>query len=167
MTKTNWQNDGQAENSITPKNNSVLQGKGGGGHNQVFSIARTMSMRGEQIRVSKFGKFPFFLRWKNVLSVSAYVAPPFNPVKVGTRTWCTLIDRCIIRYISGKRAFYPLHVRYSCGHYLASRPTYIPIARASSGRGDKFCHRITKFCIFLSVSFPVHIRSPVSPSIIA
>ena len=34
-------NDGQAENSITPKN-SVL--RGAVGYNQVFSIARTMSM---------------------------------------------------------------------------------------------------------------------------
>ena len=26
----------------------------------------------------------------------------------------------------------------------------MPIARALSGRGDKFCHRITEFCILMS-----------------
>ena len=107
-----------------------------------------------------FGKCPFLLRWKNVLFVSHALHLRFIRNKSVTRTVVSVNRPFIIRYISGKRAFSPLHVRYSCCHCLASRLN-IPIARASSDRGDKFCHRITKFCIFLSVFLPLHIRSPV------
>ena len=92
-----------------------------------------------------FGKCPFLLRWKNVLSVSHPLHLRFSRNKSVTRTVISVNRPFIVRYISGKRAFFPVHFRYSCGHCLASMP-YIPIARASSGRGDKFYHRITKFC---------------------
>ena len=96
-----------------------------------------------------FGKSPFLLRWKNVVSVSHPLHLRFSWNKPVTRTVISVHRPFIMRYISGKRAFSPLHFRYSCGHCLASMP-HIPIARALSGRGDKFCHRITKFCTFLS-----------------
>ena len=107
-----------------------------------------------------FGKCPFLFRWKNVLSISRPLHLRFSRNKSVTRTVIDVNQPFIMRYISGKRAFFPLHFRYSCGHCLASMP-HIPIARASSGRGDKFCHWITKFCTFLSVNPPLHIRSPV------
>ena len=107
-----------------------------------------------------FGKCPFLLRWKNVLSVSHPLHPRFSRNKSITRTVISVNRPFIMRYISGRRAFYSLLLQYSCGHCLASMP-HIPIARASSDRGDKFYHRITKFCKFLSVCSPLHIRSPV------
>ena len=114
----------------------------------MFSKPRTMSMRG-----NKF-KFPSSVNFH-----SSYIGRRFCPLLIcctsvlSVKVWYSYGNRqFIIRYISDKRAFYPLHVRYSCGHYLASR-LHIPIARTSSGRGDKFCHRITKFCIYLSGFF--------------
>ena len=92
----------------------------------------------------------------------SYVGRMFCPfltsVLAGTSRTVISVNRpFIIRYISGKRAFFPLHFRYSCGHCLPSM-SHIPIARASSGRGDKFCHRITKFCTLFvrlpSVTYP-------------
>ena len=116
----------------------------------MFSIARTMNMCGNKFVFLVFGKCPFLLRWKNVVSVSHPLHLRFSLNKPVTRTVISVNRPFIMRYISGKRAFSPLHFRYSCGHCLASMP-HIPIARASSGRGDKFCHRITNsahFCPF-------------------
>ena len=107
-----------------------------------------------------FGKCWFLLRWKNVLSVFHPLYLSFSWNKSVTRTVISVNRPFIMRFISGKRAFFTLHFRYSCGHCLASMP-HIPIARASSGRGDKFCHRITKFWTFLSVCPMLRIRSPV------
>ena len=126
----------------------------------MFSIARTMNMCGNKFVFLVFGKCPFLLRWKNVVSVSHPLHLRFSRNQPVTHTVISVNWPFIMRYISGKRAFSPLHFRYSCGHCLASMP-HIPIARASSGRGDKFCHRITKFCTFLSVCSLLHIRSPV------
>ena len=107
-----------------------------------------------------FGKCPFLLRWKNVLSVSHALHLRFSRNKYVTRTVISVNRPFITRYISVKCAFFSLHVWYSCGHCLASR-LHIPLVRASSGRGDKFCHRITNFCKFLSVFPPLHISSPM------
>ena len=105
-----------------------------------------------------FGKCPFLLRLKKVLSVSHLLHLRFSRNKSVTCTVVSVNRPFIMRYISGKREFLPLHFRYSCGNCVASMP-HIPIARASSGRGDKFCHQITKFYIFLSVCPQLHIRS--------
>ena len=94
-----------------------------------------------------FGKCPFLLRWKNVLSGSHALHLRFIRNKSVTRTVISVNRPFIIRYTSGYRAFFPLHVRCSYGHCLTSR-LHIPIARTLSSRGDKFCHRITKCCIF-------------------
>ena len=48
------------------------------------------SMRGKKFEFPSFGKFPFLLRWKNVLSVFSYVALPFYSVKV----WYSSGDVC-------------------------------------------------------------------------
>ena len=74
-----------------------------------------------------FGKCPFLLRWKNVLSVSHPLHPRSSRNKSVTRTVISVNRPFIMRYISGKRAFFPINFRYSCGHCLASIP-YIPIA---------------------------------------
>ena len=89
-----------------------------------------------------FGKCSFLLHWKNVLSVSHPSHLRFSRNKSVTRTVISVNRPFIMRYISSKCAFFPLHFQYSCGHCLASMP-HILIARAVSGRGDKFCHRIT------------------------
>ena len=107
-----------------------------------------------------FSKCPFLLRWKNVLSVSHPLHLRFSRNESVIHTVISVNRPFIMRYISGKHAFFPLHFRYSCGHCLASMP-HMLIARASSGRGDKFCHRITKFYTFSSVRSPLHIRSRV------
>ena len=107
-----------------------------------------------------FGKCPFLLRWKNVLSGSHALHLRFIQNKSVTLTVISVNRPFIIRYISGKSAFFPLQVRCSYGHCLTSR-LHMPIARALNGRGDKFYHRITIFCILYSVFHPVHIRSPV------
>ena len=80
-----------------------------------------------------FGKCPFLLRLKNVLSVSHPLHLRLSQNKSVTRTVISVNRPFIMRYIFGKRAFFPLHFLYSCGHCLASIP-HIPIARASSGR---------------------------------
>ena len=80
-----------------------------------------------------FGKCPVLLRWKKVLSVSHPLYLRFSRNKSVTLTVISVNRPFIMRYISGKHAFFLLHFRYSCGHCLASVP-YIPIARASSGR---------------------------------
>ena len=128
----------------------------------MFSIARTMNMWGNKFVFLVYGKCPFLLRWKNVLSVSHPLHLRFSRNKTDTCTVIFVNRPFIMRYISGKHVFVPLHFRYSCGHCLPSMP-HVPIATASSGRlrGDKFCHRITQFCTFLSVCPPLHIRSPV------
>ena len=107
-----------------------------------------------------FGKCPFLLPWKNVVSVSHQLHLRCSRNKSVTHTVISVNGPFIMLYISGKRAFFPLPFRYSCGHCLASM-CHIPMARASSVRGDKFCHRITKFCTVLSVCPPLHIRSLV------
>ena len=107
-----------------------------------------------------FGKCLFLLCLKNVLFVSHPLHLRFSRNKSVTHTVISVNQPFIIRYISGKSAFFSLHFQYSCGHCLASVP-HIPIARGSSGRGDKFCHQITKFCTFLPVCPSLHIRSPV------
>ena len=93
-----------------------------------------------------FGKCPFLLRWKKVLSGSHALHLCFIRNKSITRTVISVNRPFIIRYTSGYRAFFPLHVLCSYGHCLTPR-LHIPIARTLSGREDKFCHRITKFCI--------------------
>ena len=103
-----------------------------------------------------FSKFPFLLRWKNVLSSSHALHFPIIRYKSVTHTLISVNRPLIIRCISCKRAFYLLHVRYSCRHCLAST-FHTPIVRASSSRIDEFCHRITKFymfCCFPSVIYP-------------
>ena len=93
-----------------------------------------------------FGKCPFLLRWKNVLSSSHALHLRFIRNKTVTPTVISVNRPFIIRYTSSKHAFFPFNVRCSYGHCLTSR-LHMPIERALSGRGDKFCHRITKFCI--------------------
>ena len=98
-----------------------------------------------------FGKCPFLLRWKNVLTVFHSLHPRFSQNKSVSRTVISVNRPFNMRYISGKRSFFPLNCRYSCSHCLASMP-HILIARASRGRGDKFCHRKAKFCTFCPFS---------------
>ena len=93
-----------------------------------------------------FGKCPFLLSWKNVLSGSHALHLRFIRNKSVTHTVISVNRPLIIRYTSGYSAFFPLHVRCSYGHCLTSR-LHIPIARTLSVTGDKFCHGITKFCI--------------------
>ena len=45
-------------------------GGGGGWYKQVFSIARTMNMRGNKLVFLVFGKYSFLIRWKNVFKLS-------------------------------------------------------------------------------------------------
>ena len=52
-----------------------------GGCKQVFSMARTMNMRGNKFVFLVFGKLPFLLRWKNVLSGSHALNFCFSRVK--------------------------------------------------------------------------------------
>ena len=59
-----------------------------------------------------FGKRPFLLRWKNVLSVSHPFHLRFSQNKSVTRAVISVYRPFIMRYISGKRAFFPLHFRY-------------------------------------------------------
>ena len=63
-----------------------------------------------------FGKCLFLLRWKNVVSVSHPLYLRFSWNKFVTHTVKSVNGPFIMRYISGKRAFLPLHFRYSCGH---------------------------------------------------
>ena len=76
-----------------------------------------------------FGKCPFLLRWKNVLFVSHRLHLHLSRNKFITGMVISVNQPFIMLYISSKRAFFPLHFRYSCGHCLASMPN-IPIARA-------------------------------------
>ena len=69
-----------------------------------------------------FGKCPFLLRWKNVLSVSHPLHLRFSQNKSVTRTVISVNRPFIMRYMSGKRTFFPFHFRYSCDHCLASMP---------------------------------------------
>ena len=55
-----------------------------------------------------FGKCPFLLRWKNVLSVSHPLHLRFSRNKSVTCTVMSLHRPFIMRYISGKRAFFPV-----------------------------------------------------------
>ena len=63
-----------------------------------------------------FGKCPFLLRLKNVLSVSHPLHLRFSRNKSVARTVISVNRPLIMRYISGKCAFFPLHFRYSCSH---------------------------------------------------
>ena len=94
-----------------------------------------------------FGKCPFLLRWKNVLSGSHALHLRFTRNKSVTSTVISVNRPFIIRYTSGVIVRFS---RYMSGArtIIALLPGSIPIARTLSGRGDKFCHRITKFCIF-------------------
>ena len=67
-----------------------------------------------------FGKFPFLLFWQNVLSGSHALHFFFIRYKSVTCMVISVYQPFIIQCISGKRAFYLLHVRYSCGHCVAS-----------------------------------------------
>ena len=60
-----------------------------------------------------FGKCPFLLRWKNVLSVSHPFHLRFSWNKSVTRTVISVNRQFIMRYIFGKRAF----SRYISGIY--------------------------------------------------
>ena len=57
-----------------------------------------------------FGKCPFLLRWKNVLSGSNALHLRFIRNKSVTLTVISVNRPFIIRYTSGYRAFFPLHV---------------------------------------------------------
>ena len=94
-------------------------------------------MRGNKIVFLMFGICTFFLRWKNVLSGSHALHFRFIRYKSVTHMVICVNRPFIIRCISGKRAFNPLHVRYSCGHCVAST-LQTPIVRAWSGRIDNF-----------------------------
>ena len=59
-----------------------------------------------------FGKCPFLLRWKNIVSVPHPLHLRFSRNKSVTRTVMSVNRLFIMRYISGKRAFFPLHFRY-------------------------------------------------------
>ena len=60
-----------------------------------------------------FGKCPFLLRWKNVLSVSHPLHLCFSRNKSVTCTVISVNRPFIMRYMSGKRAFFLLHFQYS------------------------------------------------------
>ena len=75
-----------------------------------------------------FGKFPVLLRRKNVMSGSHALHFPFIRYKSITHTVISVNQPFIIRCISGKCAFYPLHVRHLCGHCVAST-LHTPIMR--------------------------------------
>ena len=92
------------------------------------------------------GTFPFLLRWENVLSGTYALHCRFIRYKSVTRTEIYVSRPLIIRYISVKRTFFPLHHRYLCGHCVF--PTrHTPIACVLSGKAGKFYHRITQICI--------------------
>ena len=55
-----------------------------------------------------FGKCPFLLRWKNVVCVSHPLHLRFNRNKSVTHTVMSVNRPFIMRYISGKRAFFPV-----------------------------------------------------------
>ena len=55
-----------------------------------------------------FGKCPFLLRWKNVLSGSHALHLRFSQNKSITRTVISVNRPFIIRYTSGYRAFFPV-----------------------------------------------------------
>ena len=55
-----------------------------------------------------FGKCPFLLRWKNVLSISHPLHLGFSRNKSVTRTVISVNQLFIMRYISSKRAFFPV-----------------------------------------------------------
>ena len=57
------------------------------------------------------GKCSFLLRWKNVVSVSHPLHLRFSRNKFVTHTVISVNLPFIMRYISGKRAFFPLHFR--------------------------------------------------------
>ena len=66
-----------------------------------------------------FGKCPFLLRWNKVLSISHALGFHFIRNNSVTRKVISINRLFIIQYISGKCEFFPLHDRYSWGHYLA------------------------------------------------
>ena len=84
--------------------------------------------------------FPFLLRWKNVLSSSH--ALHFRFIRYKSVNFKLLSVTC------------PVLVQSLCGFYA-------PHYDHGSRRIDEFCHRITKFCIFLSVFPPLCIRESV------
>ena len=55
-----------------------------------------------------FGKCPFLLRWKNVLSVSHPLHLRFSRNKSVTRSVISVNPPFIMRYISGRHAFFPI-----------------------------------------------------------
>ena len=55
-----------------------------------------------------FGKCPFLLRWKNFLSVSHPLHLHFSRNKSVTHMVISVNRPFIMRYISGKRAFFPV-----------------------------------------------------------
>ena len=68
-----------------------------------------------------FGKCPFLLRWKNVVSVSHPLHLRFSRNKPVTRTVISVNRPFIMRFISGKRAFspvtFPVFMRSLFGFY--------------------------------------------------
>ena len=91
-----------------------------------------------------FSKCPFLLRY--FLSGSHALHLRFIRNKSVTRTLISLIDHLLSSTHPVNVRFPPLHVMCSYSHCVTSRLN-MPIARGLSGRGDNFCHRITKFCI--------------------
>ena len=76
-----------------------------GGIDRCFQY-RELLIRRRQIRVFVFGKCPFLLRWKNGLSGSHALHLRFIRNKSVTRMEISVYRPFIIRYTSGKRAFF-------------------------------------------------------------
>ena len=74
----------------------------------MFSIARTINSEATNSCFFVFGKCPFLLRWKNVLSGSHALHLSFIRNKSFTRTVISVNRPFIIRYTSGYRAFFPI-----------------------------------------------------------
>ena len=93
--------------------------------------------------------------WKNILSVHIrfmFVSYPVNPLLVRRCPVMSVLFGFKFRACSKlstrqNRQRRPFDVRSLCGLYA-----HKSIARVSSVRGDGFCHRITKFCMFCPFS---------------
>ena len=100
-----------------------------------------------------FGKCPFLLRWKNVLSGSHALHLRFIRNKSVTRTVISVNRPFIIRYTSGYRAFFPLHVRCSYGHCLTSR-LHIQLLKAYRIKFQKFAAHAHKDALISEIFIP-------------
>ena len=87
-------------------------------------------MRDNKFVFLVFGKCPFLLRWKNVLSVSHPLHLRFRRNKSITRTVISVNIPFIMRYISGKRAF----SRYISGIHVVIAWLLCPTYRSREPR---------------------------------